>query len=56
MQTFSKQPILLVLFTAAVALGISVWPLPSNYSTGDDVLWIAEDVRFTYRVLHDSVI
>ena len=59
MQLLTKQPIpiLLVFFTvAAVAMGISVWPLPSNYSTGDDVLWVAEDVRFTYKVLHDSVI
>ena len=58
MQPFSKQPIaiLLVLFAAAVARGISVWPLPSNYSTGNDVFWVAEDVRFVYKVLHDSVV
>ena len=58
MQPLSKHPIfiLLVLFAAAaVATGISVWPLPSNYSTGNDVLWVAEDVRFTYKVLRDSV-
>ena len=58
MQTFSKQPIPMLLvwfFAAAVARGISVWPLPSSYSTGDDVLWVAEDVRFVYEGGHDSV-
>ena len=59
MPPLSTQPIPILLvffFAAAVALSISVWPLPSNYSTGNDVLWVAEDVRFTYKVLHDSVI
>ena len=60
MQTLSKQPISMLLaaslFFAAAALSISVWPLPSNYSTGNDVLWVAQNVRFTYEILHNSVI
>ena len=60
MQPLSKQPVSKLLaaslFFAAAAVGISVWPLPSNYSTGNDVLWVAEDVLFTYKLLHNSVI
>lgn len=40
---------------AAVASGISVWPLPSHYSSGDKVLWIAESVQFTYKTIGNAV-
>ena len=38
-----------------VAIGISVWPLPSHYSSGNKVLWIVEDVEFTYVVNNTTV-
>ena len=45
--TFSLALIASFIATTAKA-GISVWPLPSHYTSGDSVLWIAEDVQFTY--------
>ena len=51
---------ILVLLTASLiitaATGISVWPVPSHYSSGDKVLWIAEDVTFTYEIVNNLVI
>lgn len=40
---------------ATVTLGISVWPLPSYYSSGNGVLWIAESVQFTYTIANNIV-
>lgn len=34
---------------AIAATDISVWPLPSDYSSGNKVLWIAYDVKFRYK-------
>ena len=50
-------PILFLLaeFLATSAIGISVWPLPSHYSSGNQTLWIAEDVEFTYMVVNSTV-
>lgn len=42
-------------FFATITIGISVWPLPSHYSSGNSVLWIAEDVHFTYKTSQNMV-
>ena len=42
--------------TVTAATGASVWPVPSHYSSGDKVLWIAEDVVFTYEIVNNLVI
>lgn len=52
-------PILLPLVgspIATAATGISVWPLPSEYSSGSQVLWIVDDVKFTYKTANSSVL
>lgn len=52
-------PILLSLIGSPIATsatGISVWPLPSEYSSGSKVLWIADDVKFTYETANSVVI
>ena len=43
-----------LIFTAAT--NMSIWPVPSYYSSGDKVLWIAEDVVFTYEIVNSIVI
>ena len=51
-------PILVLLaesLFAAAAIGIPVWPLPSHYSLGNNVLWIAENLQFTYKALNNRV-
>lgn len=56
--TKTASPILLLLaefLFATAALGISVWPLPSQYSSGNEVLWIAENVQFTYETNNNIV-
>ena len=56
MPPLSKQPLSTLLAASLfVAAAVSVWPLPSHYSTGDDVLWVAQEVRFSYEILHDEV-
>lgn len=58
MQIIFAPPILLLLpgfLFATNALSISVWPLPSNYSYGNIVLWIAEDVQFAYETFNNIV-
>ena len=54
----AAPPILLLLagFLVAIsAMGISVWPLPSHSSSGNKVLWIAEEVEFTYMTVNSTV-
>lgn len=40
---------------ATSTTGIAVWPLPSQYSYGNKVLWMAEDVQITYKTINDIV-
>lgn len=39
---------------ATATIGISVWPLPSQYSSGTQPLWIAENVQFTYETINNT--
>lgn len=48
--------VLLAGLCAPIAIGISVWPLPHYYSFGNNVLWITENVRFTYKTTNNIVI
>ena len=52
-------PILALVASSIVATArtnISVWPLPSHYTSGSLVLWIAEDVEFSYRAASNVVL
>lgn len=54
----AAPPILLLLaefFVATSAIGISVWPLPSHYSSGNKVLWIAEEIELIYMTVNRTV-
>lgn len=58
MQILFAPPTLLLLagfLFVTDALSISIWPLPSNYSFGNEVLWIAEDVQFIYETCNNIV-
>lgn len=60
MQSYFKKtgpPIFLLLvgsLYAIATIGISVWPLPSQYSSGTQPLWIAENVQFTYETVNNT--
>lgn len=62
MQTFFARMTLAILFllvgspVATAATGISVWPIPSEYSSGSKVLWIADDVKFAYKTAISTVL
>ena len=52
-------PILALVASSIVATAkadISVWPLPSHYTSGSLVLWIAEDVQLSYTAASNLVI
>ena len=54
----ATPPVLLLLaefLVATSAIGLSVWPLPSQYSSGNKVLWIAEEAEFTYMTVNSTV-
>ena len=52
---FRTASAILLLLTGRLSItaaaDIVVWPVPSYYSSGDKVLWIAEDVVFTYEIV-----
>ena len=55
----TAEPVLILLtgmLFATAAMSISIWPLPSYYSSGDKVLWIAENVQFTYNAVNSTVL
>ncbi|KAI9727265.1 MAG: N-acetyl-glucosamine-6-phosphate deacetylase [Chrysothrix sp. TS-e1954] len=37
-----------------VPLAFAIWPIPSKYTYGHDVLWIDPDVKVTYNQFHKS--
>lgn len=38
-----------LIFCLFVCAASAIWPFPTHYSTGDDVLWIDQDVRIVYK-------
>ncbi len=36
-------------FLLAVTPALAIWPIPEKISTGDQTLWINNDVRVTYN-------
>ncbi len=54
----TTSPILLLMAGSLIisaTIGISVWPVPSHLSSGNGVLWIAEDLHFTYATTSNAV-
>ena len=42
------------ILAASANLAAALWPIPTTYTSGDDVLWIDRNVKINYRVA-DSV-
>ncbi|KAL8926669.1 MAG: hypothetical protein Q9208_002743 [Pyrenodesmia sp. 3 TL-2023] len=52
---FSKFPFLSALFFLLYASTVStLWPKPSSYVNGTDVVWVARDIAFSYSIANDT--
>lgn len=42
----------LVLIFAVIASAAPLWPIPSHYSLGTEVVWISRNLQFHYSILN----